>query len=223
MAKVDSREILAQDVPDHLGDRPGQLHAGRSAADDHKGQQPSDAFRVGLVGGLLEAAEQLIAQRDGLRQIFEVKAVPLDLIQAKKVGDRPGRDDQLVVGAAATVGDDQVVFAIDRLGRGELKVKIGLAAQELAHRLGDVRGIELGGGHLIQQRPEAMVVVAVEQQHLDRLLGQLASRLQPAEPRADNHHPWTARRSRGIAIGLDRLINRSSLVFFGGHSIASLA
>ena len=71
------------------------------------------------------------------------------------------------------------------------KVDVGLAPEDAAHGVGDVVGVEAGGGHLVEQRLEGVVVVRVDQHHVDRRLGQRLRRRQAAEPGPDHDHPMT--------------------------------
>ena len=56
---------------------------------------------------------------------------------------------------------------------------------------GDVLGGQLGAGHLIEQRLELVIVVAVNQRHLDPGITQLASTGHTSEPATKNQHPFT--------------------------------
>ena len=49
---------------------------------------------------------------------------------------------------------------------------VALAAEHAAHGVGDVVGVEAGGGDLVQQRLEQVEVVGVDDLDVDRRLGQ---------------------------------------------------
>ena len=64
---------------------------------------------------------------------------------------------------------------------------LSLAAQHPADRRGDVARRQAGRGHLIQQRLEDVVVVAVDQRHAHRRAPERLGGNQPAEAAADDH------------------------------------
>jgi len=49
---------------------------------------------------------------------------------------------------------------------------------------------ENGSRHLVEQRHEHVVIVAVDQDHLDRRPAERLGRRQPAEASADNDNAW---------------------------------
>ncbi len=54
--------------------------------------------------------------------------------------------------------------------------------------MGDVVRGQGGGGYLVEQGPESVVVVAVDQGDVDGGRGQAGEDVEPAEPAADDHH-----------------------------------
>ena len=58
-------------MPRDLGERAGELHAGRSAADDHKCQQPALQARVGLALCRFEREQHLPANLQRIVQRFQ--------------------------------------------------------------------------------------------------------------------------------------------------------
>src|SRR5439155_21348303 len=63
---------------------------------------------------------------------------------------------------------------------------VGLAAEEGAARAGDLLGLEAGGGDLVQERLEQVVVVAIHQHDVDGRLPQRPSGAQAAESGTDD-------------------------------------
>ena len=61
-----------------------------------------------------------------------------------------------------------------------------VAAEDGAHRIGDVGGVEPGRGHLVQQRLEGVEVVAVDDGHLDRLVPEVPDGAEPGEAGPDH-------------------------------------
>jgi hypothetical protein len=56
---------------------------------------------------------------------------------------------------------------------------------------GDVLGGDLGAGHLVEQRLELVVIVAVNQRHLDPGITELAGAGHTSEPATKNQHSFT--------------------------------
>src|SRR6266852_778085 len=57
------------------------------------------------------------------------------------------------------------------VGAGDLreeKVRVAQGPDQLAHRAGDLTGVENRRGDLVEERREQVVVVAVDEQHVDR-------------------------------------------------------
>jgi hypothetical protein len=55
---------------------------------------------------------------------------------------------------------------------------------------GNVIGSQLGCRHLVQQRLELVVVIAVKQDHVDVTFGELLGAADPGEPAPHNDHSW---------------------------------
>jgi hypothetical protein len=62
-----------------------------------------------------------------------------------------------------------------------------VTAHDPTHGVGDVGGVEAGGGHLVEQRQERVEVVPVDEGDLDVDVGQAAGGREPAEAGADDH------------------------------------
>ena len=67
-------------------------------------------------------------------------------------------------------------------------LKGGVVAEDPAQWPGDVVGGELGGGNLIQQRLELVVVVTVQQDHVDVMLGELLGASDAGKTASHNEH-----------------------------------
>jgi hypothetical protein len=103
------------------------------------------------------------------------------------------RDDQKVVveneRAAFRSGEaDPPLFGIDADDLGHGHGDVLLPAEDLADRGGDVAGREARGRHLVEQRLEKMVVLAVDDSDPHRRASQRSRRREAAEPPAQNHH-----------------------------------
>src|ERR1700730_5775522 len=64
-------------------------------------------------------------------------------------------------------------------------------AEDRPQRVGDVAWIQQPGGHLVEQRREEVVVVLVQQNHIDGLAVERAGAGEAAKPGADDHDAWT--------------------------------
>ena len=62
---------------------------------------------------------------------------------------------------------DATARKVDRRGLAQHDEGVRLAAQHGADRLCNVRGPQCGGGDLVEQWLEEMVVIAVDDQHFD--------------------------------------------------------
>jgi hypothetical protein len=72
---------------------------------------------------------------------------------------------------------------------GHPKLAVAQGPDEPAHGLGDLAGVEQGGGNLVEQRSEEVVIVAVDEGHLDRQPTQPPGQRESGEPRPHDHHP----------------------------------
>ena len=63
---------------------------------------------------------------------------------------------------------------------------VALIAQDVAQRRGDRRRGEAGGGHLVEQRLEQVMVAAIDQRDLDRRPLELAHGPEAGESAADD-------------------------------------
>ena len=108
----------------------------------------------------------------------------------------PGRENQGVVGQRVAVLEQHALLRRIHAGhRGEQGRDLGTAAQEIADRPGNFRGRQRGGGDLVKQRLEQMVVAAIDQRDADRRAGQAKRRLQPAETGTNDHDAMALCRS----------------------------
>ena len=69
------------------------------------------------------------------------------------------------------------------------KSTFGLPLEDAPHRVGDVGGVEAGGGHLVEQRLERVEVVAVDDGDVDVGVGELLRGSETTEPGADDDDP----------------------------------
>ena len=108
------------------------------------------------------------------------------------------REDQIVVGdgglvritAGALIDHDHPRVRIDAIDLREQHTDVLLMAKDPSRRRRDVARRQRCRCDLIQHRLKEVVVVAVEQRHLDRRTSERARRVESAETAADNHHVW---------------------------------
>ena len=190
------RKSRRQRVLRQFGDGAGKLDAGRAGADDDEGQQRRAPLRIGLALGALEGEQDAPPQRGGVLQRLQAGRERLPFVMAEIGVARAGREDQRVVGQrVAVIEQHALVRRVDAGHGGEQGRDLGPAAQQIADRPGDLRGRQRGGGDLVEQRLEQMMVAPVDQRDADRRAGQAEGRLQPAETGADDHDAMALCRS----------------------------
>ena len=68
-------------------------------------------------------------------------------------------------------------------------MKVTLAFEYLAYRVNNRISLETGCGNLIKQWLESVIVVFVDQNHLNRSVGEPLSQFQASETTANDNHP----------------------------------
>jgi hypothetical protein len=186
--RVEVVERLREHVVDEVADGAGRLHPGRSGADDHDVERAvGDACRVVVRG--LEDLDQPGAQPRGVVHGVQREGVLLGARRVEEVRARAGRHHEVIAGERLTVSRrHRAGRRIDR-GDGELLDHDGrVAVEDPAQRPGDVGHRQLGRGHLVQQRLELVVVVAVEQRDRHVVLGELPGAADAGEATPDDDH-----------------------------------
>jgi hypothetical protein len=109
---------------------------------------------------------------------------------------RPAADRQVVERHAGVGPAHLPVLQVDLLDLPEHDVHVLLAAEDPADRERDVRRGQRGRRHLVQQRLEQVVVVLVDEDHVDRAAVQLLHQVDPGEPGTDHDQTlaWGGRR-----------------------------
>ena len=192
--RTDAPEVVAQRMARDLRQRAGQLHAGRSAADDDECQQTPLCVGIDLPLGLFECEQHLPPHHERIVERLEAGRVLLPFRVAEVRVRRAARENHVVVsdrrravsGFGRTRDEYTSILWIDRRDIGEQHFDVLLSAQHPTDRRRDVAGRERRGRDLIQQRLKEMVVVPVEQRDADRRAGERARRVKPAETAADD-------------------------------------
>ena len=149
---------------DQVGERAGQLDAGRAAADDDEVERARvDQRRVAV--GLLEDAEDARAQPLRVVEGVERERVLLGPRRVEEVRLRAGREHERVALDALAVRGRHRVAPPGRSTRpaASLTSTFSSSRNSLRSEIRDVARGELGRRHLVQQRLELVVVVAVDQ------------------------------------------------------------
>jgi hypothetical protein len=98
----------------------------------------------------------------------------------------PGGDDQGVEPDLAVREEHLLPRDVDRARLGEEHGRVLLSPQDPPDRRGDVRGGELGGGDLIEEGLEEVVVLPVEERDADRRATERARGVETAETAAED-------------------------------------
>ena len=184
---VQVREVLGEHQPDQLREGAGALDPRRPAAHHDEVQHGPAAVGIRLLHRRLEHAEHLVADRDGVLDLLQGEAVLLDGLEPEEVAGAAGREDQPVVGERPGPGAERAAREVDAEHLREAEREVPLAAEDGAHRVGDVLGREPRGGHLVEQRLEQVVVAPVDEGDAQRGAAQRPGGPQAAEPGAHDH------------------------------------
>ena len=175
-----------------LGDLPGDLDAGRPAADDDEGQPRAPRLVVVLDLGFLEGAEDPLALGERVGERLHPGRELRELVVPEVRLPDAGADDEAVVGKRQRLPvranrGDLFCSDVDRRHVGQLHRRVLLALQDVAGRRRDLSCREDAGGDLVEQRLEEMVVRPVDERHLDRRVAEEPGREETAEAGADDH------------------------------------
>ena len=196
-APADVQVVIAlrHDLVDQVGQRAGYLDPCRTGAHDDEGQC-SLVQAGGIEVGVLEDLQDPVPETLGVDRRVEGEGVLGSPGYAEEVGLGAHRQHEVVPGERLPVRPR------DRPGVGvhsdDLALLYGhglVLAEHGAQRAADVGRGELRGGHLVEQRLELVVVVAVDQRDLDPGVGQHLGAPDAREAAPDDHHarravPW---------------------------------
>ena len=194
LAGADVREV-AEHAVDQVEQAGHGLGAGEAATGDDEGEPAAPLGRVGLVVGLLEPPQDVVAQPPRVLEGGQGEGVGGHPRQVAEVGHRPHGEHQLVVRqglqgvAAAQVDDPPVGVDAEHLGPAEAGPGAG-RPQRQPH----VAGLDRAGRDLGQHRREQQVVALADQGHVqpggpgEELL-EAAGGADAAEPAAEDDDP----------------------------------
>ena len=180
-------EALGEHVVDQIGDCTGDLDAGRAAADDDDVERTLvDAGRIGV--RILEHLEDPRTESAGVDDGVERERVLLGSGCVEEVRAGAGRQHQVVARpTGAGRAGRSARLDIDRGDLGFLHRDVLVTAEDATKRTGHVVVGQLGGRDLVEQRLELVVVVPVEECHLDVVVGQSQRAADAGEASSDDH------------------------------------
>ena len=166
---------------------PGQLHAGRAAANDDESQ----------VGGLLPGIRLEFSDLEGGQHAGADQGRVLDRLHAGRefvplgmteiIVHRARGQDQVVVGNRVLAGIHTLRGGIDARDLRHHHQGVGLATQDESDRLSNVRRSQGRRGHLVEKRLKEMVVAAVDEQHVHCRVLEGTGSEKPTETTPDDH------------------------------------
>ncbi len=186
---ADGPEVAAERAPRQLGDGAGELHAGRAGADHHEGEQPLALDRVLFQLRRLEGQQDAGAQLQRILEGLESGGVAGPIVVTEVAVGRAGGEHQVVVGYRVLPHPDLPPLGVDGCHLAEQHAGVLLMPQDGPCRGGDLRRRQAGGGHLIEQRLEQVMIEAVDHRDLGRCPGQGPGGGKAAESGADDDDP----------------------------------
>jgi len=157
--RVDLGEERGEGHIAQVGEGAGQFHAGRAAADDGHRNVVAPAGAADLVQGRHDA----VAQGDGVAAGVQAQAVlgcPGDAVVG---GGHAGGQDEVVIAERRAVGQGDLPGRGVDAGQFAVPERRVVPAGEAADGVGDVAAGQPAGRHLVQQRLEGGIDVAVDQ------------------------------------------------------------
>ncbi len=118
--------------------------------------------------------------------MFEARRVRAPFLVAKIAMRRARRENEIIVADIAAVDCDRAPGCVDAGHGPPQHANSAVVTKQSADRKGDVAGREAGRCHLIEQGLEQVIVVAIDQRDVDRLILQAACAFQAAKPGADD-------------------------------------
>jgi hypothetical protein len=139
--------------------------------------------------GKLESRKDPAADLGRLVDLLQARGDRLPGLIAEIMMAGAGRDDQIIEGGPAHVGDDFPPFPVNSDDALHQHQGVLLARQNVPDGRCNLRRGQEGRRHLIEKGLEQMVVAPVDHDHLDRRVAQLQGSVEAAESGADNDHP----------------------------------
>ena len=199
---IDVAEVLGETAVGQLADLPGQLHAGRSRADDDEGHPEPLQRRVAQVLGDLQRAVDATPQLHGVVDRLHARGDHGELVVSEVRLAGAGGDNEAVVGVLACLareggGVDEPPLQVEPGHLGQDDVDVLALAQRVTQHGRDRARREDAGRHLVEQRLEQVVVPLVDECDVDVGAREQAGGGQAAEPATDDDNAVALRCAHG--------------------------
>ena len=192
--------VLQQGTVDQLCQRPGILHSGGAPTDDGEPKQGATLLRVRCLGRPLEAGQHVVAEGDGVVHRPQREGMAGSTLDIEEVRDAARSENHIVVVQRAAVRDDGPSLEVELAQLRLPEVDQRLSSEETPYGVGDLSRTELGGGHLVEEREEGVIVVAVEHDHPQPVPDEAPRRPQAPEARTHDHDPRMRWRVHGLVL-----------------------
>ena len=186
--RVDRPELVAQRIARDLAEGTRELDASRPAADHDEGHPGASSLGVGLAFGPLEGEQDPSPDAERVVDRLETGRQGLPVVVTEPAVPRARRDDEGVIRHGRAIGQlDHVCVRVQVHGFAQEDLGVRLVPEQRSEGLGDLTGRQLGGGHLVQQRTEEVVVLAVDERHVHGCATQRPGGVQTPKATAHDH------------------------------------
>ncbi len=186
LCRIEMAELLLHAEACQLRDGARQLDTGRTSTHDQERQQAA-ALQLVLGGfGPLECGQHAPAHLGGILDPLQPRGIRPPFVAAEVTVRGTGGEHEVVVRQSALAHHDLAPFGVHARHFAEQHVGVEMLAEQPADRRRDVARRQPGGGHLIEQRLEQVIVVAVDQRHSHAGRCQARGTCESAEPCADD-------------------------------------
>ena len=179
---------MLQGATRDLGDRAGHLDAGGAAADNHEGEETRPLGRIFDHLRPLEGEQEPPPDLGRVRDVLEAGRERLPIVTAEIGMGRSRGEHEIVVGEIELASVHAPCRHIDPGHPRHNHADVLLVAHDGADRPGHIGGRERRRCDLIEERLKAVVVVGVDERHVDLGPGERLGRLEPAKTCAYNQH-----------------------------------
>jgi hypothetical protein len=187
-ARIDAAKVVLQGAARHFGDRAGHLDAGGAATDDHESEETRPFGRIFHHFRPFEGEQETPPDLGRVGDVLEAGRERRPIVMAEVGMGRSRGEHEIVVGEIEFAGVHAPRRDVDPGHPRHDHAHVLLMPHDGADRPSHIRGRQRRGCDLIEKRLEAMVVVGVDQRHVDVDLGKRLARFEAAETGADDHH-----------------------------------
>ena len=171
-AGIDPAKIVGQCLPRNLSDGPSHFDPGRSSADDDKREQTLPFGFLVRELGVLECQQNPSTNAGRVLDTLESGRELRPFVVSEIGVRRSGRNHEVVVGNRACSGLNQPPGKIEAGNLRHQHCCVALLAQHVPDGPSDLGRRQRSGRHLVEQRLKAMVVLAVQDDHVDGNTGE---------------------------------------------------